>query len=184
MIVAAKLLIVTVCGAGRRFSKFGRHFANVIPPDGVQYALGCRRRRSSACTTAASPEDLRPSERGRRAWPMSGATFVEFVVPLILLFLAQPHGGRGRRGADGVLPPVSSSRRSRWRCRWSGTRCSSTVAAFLFLGHPNYDGFGLGDMDPALLAVTVAGLLFSSRCSGTCAPTLVLVPAVDAPVRR
>jgi hypothetical protein len=34
------------------------------------------------------------------------------------------------------------------------------ITAFLFLGHPNEAGYGLGDMDPALLALTVAGLLF------------------------
>jgi hypothetical protein len=34
------------------------------------------------------------------------------------------------------------------------------LTAFLFLGYPNYEGYGLGDMDPVLLAVTVGGLLF------------------------
>jgi Transmembrane protein of unknown function (DUF3556) len=34
------------------------------------------------------------------------------------------------------------------------------ITAFLFLGYPAYDGYGLGDMDPVLLAVTAAGLLF------------------------
>ena len=34
------------------------------------------------------------------------------------------------------------------------------ITAFLFLGHPNHEGFGLGDMDPVLLVVTVVGLLF------------------------
>src|SRR2546427_6565413 len=34
------------------------------------------------------------------------------------------------------------------------------TTVFLFLGYPNQDGFGLGDMDPVLLVVTVAGLLF------------------------
>src|SRR5207244_9529184 len=34
------------------------------------------------------------------------------------------------------------------------------ITAFLFLGYPNHDGYGLGNMDPVLLAVTVGGLLF------------------------
>ncbi len=35
------------------------------------------------------------------------------------------------------------------------------ITAFLFLGYPgNHEGYGLGDMDPVLLAVTVAALLF------------------------
>jgi hypothetical protein len=34
------------------------------------------------------------------------------------------------------------------------------IAAFLFLGYPNESGFGLENMDPVLLAVTVVGLLF------------------------
>jgi hypothetical protein len=34
------------------------------------------------------------------------------------------------------------------------------IAAFLFLGYPNESGFGLESMDPALLAITLVGLLF------------------------
>jgi hypothetical protein len=33
------------------------------------------------------------------------------------------------------------------------------ITAFLFLGFPNHQGYGLGDMEPALLALTAAGLL-------------------------
>ena len=34
------------------------------------------------------------------------------------------------------------------------------LPVFLFLGFPAQDGYAVGDMDPALLAITVAGLLF------------------------
>ena len=34
------------------------------------------------------------------------------------------------------------------------------ITAFLFLGYPAHEGYGLGDMDPVLLAVTAAALLF------------------------
>jgi hypothetical protein len=34
------------------------------------------------------------------------------------------------------------------------------VTAFLFIGHPNHAGFGLGDMNPILLALTAGALLF------------------------
>ena len=34
------------------------------------------------------------------------------------------------------------------------------ATVFLFLGHPNWDGYALGDMTPTLLAVTTVGVLF------------------------
>ena len=56
------------------------------------------------------------------------------------------------------------------------------ITAFLFLGYPNDEGYGLGDMDPVLLALTVAGLLFFPVL-GNLRPDLVSFLPVDAPVR-
>ena len=70
MIVAAKLLIVIVwCGAA--FSKFGRHFANVIPPM-VSNTPWLPSSGSSGCTTATSPRTC-ARRSAPSAWPTSAA---------------------------------------------------------------------------------------------------------------
>ncbi|HTN23372.1 MAG TPA: DUF3556 domain-containing protein, partial [Solirubrobacteraceae bacterium] len=61
MIVAAKLLIVTVW-VGAAFSKFGRHFACVIPPM-VSNTPWLRVKAVKRLHYRDFPEDLRPSER-------------------------------------------------------------------------------------------------------------------------
>src|SRR5207244_10152482 len=83
MIVAAKLLIVVVW-AGAAFSKFGRHFANVIPPM-VSNTPWLFVKRIKRLHYRNFPEDLRPSERAVGLAHIGG-TFVELAVPLILLF--------------------------------------------------------------------------------------------------
>ena len=57
------------------------------------------------------------------------------------------------------------------------------ITAFLFLGFPNNEGFGVGDMDPVLLVITVGrpALLPDPRRA---APAPRLLPAVAAPVLR
>ena len=61
MIVAAKLLIVIVW-FGAAFSKFGRHFANVIPPM-VSNTPWLPSKAIKRLHYRNFPEDLRPSER-------------------------------------------------------------------------------------------------------------------------
>src|SRR5206468_11986825 len=61
MIVAAKLLIVVVW-TGAAFSKFGRHFANVIPPM-VSNTPWVPLKAIKRLHYRNFPEDLRPSER-------------------------------------------------------------------------------------------------------------------------
>ena len=51
---------------------------------------------------------------------------MEIVAPLVLLFSHEPVADAGRRGVHGRASTCSSSRRSRWRCRWNGTCCSPT----------------------------------------------------------
>jgi len=156
MIVAAKLLIVSVwCGAA--FSKFGRHFANVIPPM-VSNTPWLPVRRIKRLHYRNFPEDLRPSERAIGLAHVGG-TFVEFVTPLILLF---SHNHAVTVAAVvlmlGFHTFIISTFPLAVPLEWNALFIY--IAAFLFLGYPNNAGYGLGDMDPALLAVTVVGLLF------------------------
>jgi hypothetical protein len=156
MIVAAKLLIVTVwCGAA--FSKFGRHFANVIPPM-VSNTPWLGSKTIKRLHYRDFPADLRPSERAVGLAHVGG-TFVEFVTPLVLLFSHNP-----TVTAVAVVVMIGfhlfiiSTFPLAVPLEWNALFIY--IAAFLFLGHPNTAGLGLGDMDPALLALTVAGLLF------------------------
>jgi len=156
MIVAAKLLIVSVwCGAA--FSKFGRHFANVIPPM-VSNTPWLYVKRIKRLHYRNFPEDLRPSERAIGLAHVGG-TLVEFVTPLILLF---SHNHAVTVVAVAVMLGFHTFIISTFPLavplEWNAL--FMYIAAFLFLGYPNNAGYGLGDMDPALLAVTVVGLLF------------------------
>jgi len=83
MIVAGKLLIVVVW-TGAAFSKFGRHFANVIPPM-VSNTPWLPLKSVKRLHYRNFPEDLRPSERAVGLAHVGG-TLVEFVVPFVLLF--------------------------------------------------------------------------------------------------
>jgi Transmembrane protein of unknown function (DUF3556) len=155
MIVAAKLLIVIVwCGAA--FSKFGRHFANVIPPM-VSNTPWLFIKRIKHLHYRGFPEDLRPSERAVGLAHIGG-TFVEFVTPLILLF---SHNHVVTVGAVvlmlGFHAFIISTFPLAVPLEWNAL--FMYIAAFLFLGHPNQAGFGLENMDPGLLILTVGGLL-------------------------
>jgi hypothetical protein len=155
MIVAAKLLIVVVwCGAA--FSKFGRHFANVIPPM-VSNTPWLFVKRIKRLHYRSFPDDLRPSERAVGLAHIGG-TFVEFVTPLVLLF---SHNHTVTVAAVvlmlGFHTFIISTFPLAVPLEWNAL--FMYIAAFLFLGHPNQAGYGLENMDPALLAVTVGGLL-------------------------
>jgi hypothetical protein len=87
-----------------------------------------------------------------------GGTLVEFVTPLVLLF---SHTHTVTVAAVilmlGFHLFIISTFPLAVPLEWNAL--FMYIAAFLFLGYPNQDGFGLGDMDPVLLVVTVAGLL-------------------------
>jgi hypothetical protein len=155
MIVAAKLLIVVVwCGAA--FSKLGRHFANVIPPM-VSNTPWLTSKRIKRAHYRSFPEDLRPSERAVGLAHVGG-TFLEFVTPLVLLF---SHNHAVTVAAVVVMLAFHAFIISTFPLavplEWNAL--FMYIAAFLFLGYPNNGGYGLGDMNPVLLALTAAGLL-------------------------
>jgi hypothetical protein len=156
MIVAAKLLIVVVW-TGAAFSKFGRHFANVIPPM-VSNTPWMFIKAIKRAHYRDFPRDMRPSERAVGLAHVGG-TFVELVTPLILLF---SHNPTVTLVAAVVMIGfhlfIISTFPLAVPLEWNALFIY--ITAFLFLGHPSNEGFGLGDMDPVLLVVTVVGLLF------------------------
>ena len=156
MIVAAKLLIVVVW-TGAAVSKFGRHFANVIPPM-VSNTPWLGSKTIKRLHYRDFPQDLRPSERAV-GLAHAGGTFVELVTPLILLF---SHNHTVTLAAVALMicfhAFIISTFPLAVPLEWNVL--FMYIAAFLFLGYPNESGFGLENMDPALLAVTVIGLLF------------------------
>lgn len=156
MIVAAKLLIVSVW-VGAAFSKIGRHFANVIPPM-VSNTPWLGSRRVKRMHYRSFPDDLRPSERAIRLAHVGG-TVVEMGVPFVLLFSHNPTVTLTAVVLMiGFHVFITSTFPLAVPLEWNALFIYLT--AFLFLGYPANSGYGLGNMDPALLVVTVAGLLF------------------------
>jgi len=156
MIVALKLLIVVVwVGAG--FSKFGKHFANVVPPmvSNTPWLIfkSIKRRHY-----ADFPNDLRPSHEAKLLAHVGG-TFVEIVAPLVLLFSAnRPVTYLAAALMICFHLFITSTFPLAVPLEWNVLFGFAT--AFLFLGHPAWSGYGLADMTPALLVFTVAALLF------------------------
>ena len=155
MIVAAKLLIVLVW-VGAAFSKFGRHFHNVIPPM-VSNTPWLSVKKIKRLHYRNFPEDLRPSERAVGVAHVGG-TMVELVTPLVLLF---SHNHTLTVAAVVLMLCfhlfIISTFPLAVPLEWNAL--FMYIAAFLFLGYPNEAGYGLGDMDPVLLGVTVGALL-------------------------
>jgi hypothetical protein len=156
MIVAAKLLIVIVWfGAG--VSKLNRHFEHVIAPM-VSNTPWLGSKAIKRMHYRNFPHDLRPSALTKRIAHGPGA-FGELVPPLVLLFSHDP-----TVTAVTVVFMIAyhvfinSTFPLAVPLEWNALFMYLT--AFLFLGYPNHEGFGLADMDPALLALTVGGLMF------------------------
>lgn len=156
MIIAAKILIVSVW-VGASFGKFGHHFANVIPPM-VSNTPWLPVKAVKRLHYRSFPDDLRPSKEAVRLAHIGG-TFVEFVTPLVLLFSQN----NTVTAAAVVLMIcfhifITSTFPLAVPLEWNVL--FMYIAAFLFLGYPAWDGYGVGDMDTGLLALTVAGVLF------------------------
>jgi Transmembrane protein of unknown function (DUF3556) len=156
MIVALKLLIVIVwVGAG--FSKFGRHFANVVPPmvsNTPWIPLRSLKRRNYR----NFPEDLRPSHQAGLL-AHAGGTLVEIVTPIVLLFSTNTTVTLVAAGLMICFHLfIASTFPLAVPLEWNILFAFGT--GFLFVGHPAGAGFGLADMTPWVLAVTLVGLLF------------------------
>jgi len=155
MVVAAKLLIVMIWfGAG--VSKLNRHFECVIPPMVSNTPWlpfkGIKRKHYRNF-----PDDLRPSKEAKFMAHGPGA-FGELVPPLILLF-----------SQNETLSTVTAVFMIGYHCFIISTFPLAVplewnvmfayIVGFLFIGFPNHEGFGLGDMDTGLLVLTVAAML-------------------------
>ena len=157
MIIALKLLIVVVwVGAG--FSKFGRHFSNVVPPM-VSNSPGIPFRSIKRAHYRDFPRDIRPS-RVADAVAHVGGTTVEIIAPLTLLL--SPYRWLTLAAAAVMVLFhlfITSTFPLAVPLEWNILFAYAT--AFLFLGFPNQDGYGVWDMSsPWLLVAILAGLLF------------------------
>jgi uncharacterized membrane protein YkgB len=156
MIIALKLLIVVVwVGAG--VSKFGRHFANVIPPM-VSNSPSVPFRWLKRAHYRDYPRDIRPSHLAG-VMAHVGGTAVEILVPLVLLFSTN----RLVTLVAAVVMVIFhlfiiSTFPLAVPLEWNVLFSYATI--FLFLGFPAGAGYGVTGMSPPWLAlVIVAGLL-------------------------
>jgi uncharacterized membrane protein YkgB len=156
LIVALKLLIVVVwVGAG--FSKFGKHFSNVVPPM-VSNSPFIPFKWLKRAHYRDYPRDLRPS-RTADVLAHAGGTTVEIVTPLVLLFSTNFWVTLVAASIMVLFHLfITSTFPLAVPLEWNILFAYATV--FLFLGFPSWDGYGVSDMSPVLLVVTVAGLLF------------------------
>ena len=157
MIIALKLLIVVVwVGAG--VSKFGKHFANVIPPM-VSNSPAIPFKWVKRAHYRNFPNDLRPSRLADVMAHVMGTT-VEIIAPLTLLFSTN----RTLTIAAAVLMVtfhlfIVSTFPLAVPLEWNVLFAYTTV--FLFIGYPSWNGYAVTDMSsPWLTAAIVAGLLF------------------------
>jgi uncharacterized membrane protein YkgB len=157
MIVALKLLIVVVwVGAG--VSKFGKHFANVIPPM-VSNSPAIPFKWLKRAHYRDFPRDMRPSRVADLMAHVAGTT-VEIIAPLVLLFSTNKW-----LTVAAVVMMVSfhlfiiSTFPLAVPLEWNVL--FAYAAIFLFLGFPAWQGYNVAGMSsPWLTAAIVAGLLF------------------------
>jgi hypothetical protein len=157
MIIALKLLIGVVwIGAG--VSKFGLHFTNVIPPM-VSNSPAMLSKWVKRAHYRNFPEDIRPSHVASFMAHGPG-TIVEIVAPLTLLLSPWPWL---TVIAAAIMVAfhlfIISTFPLAVPLEWNVLFAYATV--FLFLGFPNWDGYGIADMSSPWLTVAIlAGLLF------------------------
>jgi hypothetical protein len=156
MIIALKLLIVVVwVGAG--VSKFGRHFANVIPPM-VSNSPCVPSNWIKRAHYRDFPRDLRPSRLSHFMAHVTGTT-VEIAAPLTLLLSTTKW-----LTVAAVVVMVAfhlfiiSTFPLAVPLEWNVLFAYTSV--FLFLGFPTWQGYAVPDMSsPWLTVVLVAALL-------------------------
>jgi len=157
MIIALKLLIVAVwLGAG--CSKFGKHFANVVPPM-VSNGPFIPSKWFKRAHYRDYPRDIRPS-RVASVMAHAGGTTVEIITPLVLLFSTN----RWVTLAAIVMMVVfhlfiTSLFPLAVPLEWNVLFAYGAI--ILFGGFPAGEGYSVADMSsPWLTAAIAAGLLF------------------------
>ncbi len=180
MIIALKLLIVVVwVGAG--VSKFGKHFANVIPPM-VSNSPFMPFKRVKRAHYRDFPRDLRPSRAAHFMAHVLGTT-VEIVAPLVLLFSTN----KGLTVAAVILMVafhlfIISTFPLAVPLEWNVLFAYASI--FLFLGFPAWQGYAVSNMSSPWLTATIVAALVFFPILGNFRPGQGVVPAVDAPIRR
>ena len=168
MIIALKMLIVAVwVGAG--FSKFGKHFSNVVPPmvSNTPYVPKFVKRMHYR----DFPRDLRPSRIADFMAHVNG-TFVEIAAPLVLFISTNKWLTIG--AALFMLAFhmfIVSTFPLAVPLEWNVLFGYTTV--FLFLGFPNADGYAPWDMTPPWLGLIVIGALLFFPLLGNLRPDKV-----------
>lgn len=157
MIIALKIAIVGVwLGAG--ISKFGRHFTNVVSPmvsnSPVMLSQAIKR-----AHYRNFPNDIRPSKVATFMAHVGGTT-VEIGLPMVMLF--STNQTLTTLAVAGIIAmhlfiivmfPLAVP--LEWNVLFA------YASAFLFLGFPVWEGYGVGDMSSAwLTAAIVAGTVF------------------------
>ena len=157
MIIALKLLIVVVwVGAG--VSKFGKHFANVVPPM-VSNSPAIPFKWLKRAHYRDFPRDMRPSRVADVMAHIAGTT-VEIIAPLVLLFSTN----KWLTVAAVVMMVafhlfIISTFPLAVPLERNVLFAYATI--FLFLGFPAWQGYSVTDMSsPWLTAAIVAGLVF------------------------
>jgi uncharacterized membrane protein YkgB len=169
MIIALKLLIVVVwVGAG--VSKFGKHFANVIPPM-VSNSPSLPFKWLKRAHYRDFPRDMRPSRVADVMAHVAGTT-VEIIAPLVLLFSAN----KWLTIVAAVLMVafhlfIISTFPLAVPLEWNVLFGYATI--FLFLGFPAWSGYSVVDMSPAWLAIVVAAALLFYPILGNFRPDKV-----------
>ena len=180
MIIALKLLIVTVwVGAG--VSKLGRHFANVVPPM-VSNSPAVPFRWIKRAHYRDFPRDIRPS-RLAHLMAHGGGTFVEIITPLVLLLSPWKPVTLAAVAVMVIFHLfITSTFPLAVPLEWNVL--FGYAAVFLFAGYPTWAGYGVTNMSPPWLVLVIVAALLFFPVLGNLRPDLVLVPALDAPVRR
>ncbi|WP_433202896.1 DUF3556 domain-containing protein [Nocardia sp. CA-107356] len=157
MIIALKLLILVVwVGAG--VSKLGKHFSQVVPPM-VSNSPSVPFKWLKRAHYRDFPRDLRPS-RIADLMAHVGGTTVEVIAPLVLFFSTNIWLTVAAATVMVIFHLfIVSTFPLAVPLEWNVLFAYATV--FLFLGFPNWDGYGLTDISSPWLAVAlIAGLLF------------------------
>src|SRR6201995_958614 len=168
MIIALKIVIVVVwVGAG--FSKFGKHFSNVIPPMVSNTIFAPKWVRKAHYRDF--PNNLLPSRLADFMAHVNGTT-VEIAAPLVLFFSTNRWLTLAAAlWMVGFHLFIVSTFPLAVPLEWNVVFAYTTI--FLFIGFPNWNGYAPWDMTPAWLALVIAAALLFFPVLGNLRPDKV-----------
>jgi Transmembrane protein of unknown function (DUF3556) len=168
MIIALKIVIVVVwVGAG--WSKFGKHFSNVIPPMVSNTIFMPKWVRRAHYRDFG--RDMRPSRLADFMAHVNGTT-VEIIAPLVLFFSANKWVTLvAALFMVGFHLFIISTFPLAVPLEWNVVFAYTTI--FLFLGFPNANGYAPWNMTPPWLALIIAAALLFYPVLGNLRPDKV-----------